>query len=166
MFFGIEWDAPNLCQMRSRVAEEVEHATLSLDWMQDNWSPAAESIAMIHHLGVFASDFEASRTFFAASLRALGIIAGYRNDGVCEFWHSESDTPSLSLHPAKGEITRGLHLAFEARSRAAVDAFFAAAISAGGAERHAPRHWPQYRAYCAFVTDPDGNNIEAVCKEA
>ena len=42
----------------------------------------------------------------------------------------------------------------------------AAALGAGGTERHAPRHWPEYRAYCAFVSDPDGNNIEAVHKEA
>jgi catechol 2,3-dioxygenase-like lactoylglutathione lyase family enzyme len=95
---------------------------------------------MIHHLGVFASDFEASRAFFAAALQALSIVAGYETDDICEFWHSES--------------------------RAAVDAFFEAAVSTGGAERYAPRHWPRYRAYCAFVTDPDGNNIEAVLKEA
>lgn len=120
---------------------------------------------MIHHLGVFASDFDVSRAFFAAALRPLDIVAGYETDDVCEFWHSERDTPSLSLHPAKVEVTRGLHVAFEARSRAAVDAFFAAGISAGGTERHAPRHWPEYRAYCAFVCDPDGNNIEAVHKE-
>jgi predicted lactoylglutathione lyase len=62
-------------------------------------------------------------------------------------------------------VTRGLHLAFEAADRAAVDAFFSAAIAAGGRERNAPRHWPEYRAYCAFVSDPDGNNIEAVHKE-
>jgi catechol 2,3-dioxygenase-like lactoylglutathione lyase family enzyme len=121
---------------------------------------------MIHHLGVFASDFEASRAFFGAALQPLSIVAGYEADGVCEFWHSEKDTPSLSLHRARGDVTRGLHLAFEADSRAAVDAFFQAALSAGGTERHAPRHWPQYRAYCAFISDPDGNNIEAVHKEA
>ena len=121
---------------------------------------------MIHHLGVFASDFAASRAFFKAALQPLNIIVGYETDGVCEFWRAERDTPSLSLHSAKGEVTRGLHLAFEARSREVVDAFFKAALSAGGTERHAPRHWPEYRAYCAFVSDPDGNNVEAVHKEA
>jgi catechol 2,3-dioxygenase-like lactoylglutathione lyase family enzyme len=121
---------------------------------------------MIHHLGVFASDFEASRAFFAAALHPLGIVVGYETEGVCEFWHSKRDTPSLSLHRAKVEVTRGLHLAFEAESRAAVDAFFEGAIAAGGTELHAPRHWSEYRAYCAFVSDPDGNNIEAVHKEA
>jgi catechol 2,3-dioxygenase-like lactoylglutathione lyase family enzyme len=121
---------------------------------------------MIHHLGVFASDFAASCTFFKAALQPLSIVAGYEADGVCEFWHTDSDTPSLSLHLANGEVTRGLHLAFEASDRDAVDAFFKAAIAAGGTERHAARHWSQYRAYCAFVSDPDGNNIEAVHKEA
>ncbi len=121
---------------------------------------------MIHHLGVFTSDFPASRAFFKAALEPLNVVAGYEADGVCEFWHADSDTPSLSLHSATGETKRGLHLAFEATDRAAVDAFFKAALSAGGTERHAPRHWPEYRAYCAFVSDPDGNNIEAVHKEA
>jgi catechol 2,3-dioxygenase-like lactoylglutathione lyase family enzyme len=120
---------------------------------------------MIHHLGVFASSFGASRAFYAAALRPLGIVAGYETADVCEFWHAERDTPSLSLHPARFEVTRGFHLAFAAGSRAEVDAFFAAALAAGGTERHAPRHWPEYRAYCAFVSDPDGNNIEAVHKE-
>lgn len=120
---------------------------------------------MIHHLGVFASDFAASRAFFVAALGPLAIGVGYETETVCELWHATSDTPSLSLHPASGETTRGLHLAFRAPDRAAVDAFFAAAVRAGGTERHAPRHWPQYRAYCAFVSDPDGNNIEAVHKE-
>jgi catechol 2,3-dioxygenase-like lactoylglutathione lyase family enzyme len=120
---------------------------------------------MIHHVGVFASDFAASRRFFEAALATLGVHAGYETDRVCEFWRVGADTPSLSLTRATGEITRGLHLAFEAADRAAVDAFFAAAMAAGGQERNAPRHWAEYRAYCAFVSDPDGNNIEAVHKE-
>jgi catechol 2,3-dioxygenase-like lactoylglutathione lyase family enzyme len=120
---------------------------------------------MIHHIGVFASDFDASRRFFTQALAPLGVLAQYETDEVAEFWRRDADTPSLSLGRATGEVTRGLHLAFEAADRNAVDAFFAAAIATGGRERHAPRHWPQYRAYCAFVSDPDGNNIEAVHKE-
>jgi len=121
---------------------------------------------MVHHLAVFASDFAASRSFYAAALEPLDVIVGHETERVCEFWRRAQDTPSLSLHPASGEVTRGLHVAFEAARRAQVDAFFRAAIAAGGVERNAPRHWPEYRAYCAFVSDPDGNNIEAVCKEA
>ncbi len=120
---------------------------------------------MIHHLGLFASNFSTSLTFFSAALEPLGIVIGYRAENVCEYWHARSDTPSISIHPATTEPTRGLHLAFHAESREAVDAFFAAAVIHGGLERHATRHWPPYRAYCAFVTDPDGNNIEAVHQE-
>jgi catechol 2,3-dioxygenase-like lactoylglutathione lyase family enzyme len=120
---------------------------------------------MIHHVGVFASDFTASRAFFEAALGPLGIAVGYEAENVCEFWRAGMDTPSLSLHPASSEPTRGFHVAFHARDRAEVDAFFAAAVAHGGAVRHAPRHWPEYGAYCAFVSDPDGNNVEAVCKE-
>lgn len=120
---------------------------------------------MIHHLGVFGSNFVASRLFFQSALEPLGIVVGYEAENVCEFWHSEADTPSLSLHPATVEPTRGLHLAFQAEDRAAVEAFFAAAIANGGTERHSPRYWPEYHAYCAFVSDPDGNNIEAVYKD-
>ena len=120
---------------------------------------------MIHHVGVFASDFAASRRFYAAALAALGVFPRYETERISEFWRAQADTPSLSLGQATREVTRGLHLAFEAADRGQVDAFFAAAIAAGGIERHAPRHWPEYRAYCAFVSDPDGNNIEAVHKE-
>ena len=120
---------------------------------------------MIHHLGVFASNFAASRAFYVAALAPLGIRVGYEAAGVCELWQRDADTPSLSLHTAGEDPTRGLHLAFAAGDREAVDAFAAAAEAAGGRLRHAPRHWPEYRAYCAFVSDPDGNNIEAVHKE-
>jgi catechol 2,3-dioxygenase-like lactoylglutathione lyase family enzyme len=119
----------------------------------------------IHHIGVFASDHDASRAFYTAALKPLGIGVGYEADGVAEYWHPDRDTPSLSLERAGGEPTRGAHIAFTAADRAAVDAFHAAAVAAGGSSRHAPRHWPEYRAYCAFVSDPDGNNIEAVHKE-
>ncbi|GIF76686.1 hypothetical protein Asi02nite_62040 [Asanoa siamensis] len=76
-------------------------------------------------------------------------------------------TPSLSLERAESAATatKASHLAFAASSRAAVDAFHAAAVAAGRTSRHAPRFRSQYRAYCAFVNDPDGNNIEAVHKE-
>ncbi len=120
---------------------------------------------MIHHLGEFASDFPASRAFYAAALAPLGIVVGYEAEEVCEFWREEADTPSLSLGVARDEVTRGVHLAFQAADRTQVDAFFRAALAAGGRERERPRYWPQYRAYCAFVSDPDGNNIEAVHKE-
>lgn len=121
---------------------------------------------MLHHVGVFASDFEASREFYSACLGVLDIAPGFETTDVAEFWRPEDDVPSLSLERATQEVTRGLHLAFAAPDRQRVDQFFQAALAAGGRERVAPRFWPEYGAYCAFVSDPDGNNIEAVHKEA
>lgn len=122
---------------------------------------------LIHHLGVFAGDFSASESFYTAALAALGVHAGYRTETIAEYWIAEHDAPSLSLESARtsADVTRGLHLAFEAADRKAVDSFFAAGIKAGGTARHEPRHWPEYRSYAAFVSDPDGNNVEAVVKE-
>ncbi|XLE12292.1 VOC family protein [Streptomyces sp. Pv4-95] len=127
-----------------------------------------EPLPFIHHLGVFASDFEVSEAFYTAALGPLGITIGYRAAGVAEYWDQERDTPSLSLERAEKEsaVTRGVHIAFTAVSRDAVDSFHAAASAAGGTSRHTPRRWKEYRAYCAFVSDPDGNNIEAVHKES
>lgn len=121
---------------------------------------------MIHHLGVFASDHTSSRRFYEAALEPLGIVLGYEADGVSEFWHRDADTPSLSLERAEKLCTRDLHVAFAANDRDAVDAFFRRGVAAGGTERHAPGYWPEYRAYCAFLTDPDGNNVEAVHEES
>jgi len=124
-----------------------------------------KEVSVLHHLGVFASDFQASRQFYVACLGTLGISPGYETADISEFWRPEDDTPSLSLEPAAEDVTRGVHLAFAAPDRTHVDGFFHAALEAGGSERWAPRYWPEYRAYCAFVSDPDGNNIEAVHKE-
>lgn len=123
---------------------------------------------LVHHIGVFASDFDASESFYTHALAALGIRAGYRTETIAEFWIPDDDAPSLSLETAddSAHVTRGLHIAFEAADREAVDAFHRAAVEAGGTSRHGPRHWPEYRAYAAFVGDPDGNNIEALVKDA
>ena len=122
---------------------------------------------LVHHLGLFASDFAASESFYTSALAALDIRAGYRTESIAEFWIPEDDAPSLSLETAEDSehVTRGLHLAFEAADREAVDAFHHAAVNAGGTSRHEPRHWPEYRAYAAFVSDPDGNNVEALVKD-
>ncbi|QZQ56297.1 VOC family protein [Curtobacterium sp. TC1] len=122
---------------------------------------------LIHHLGVFASDFAASEAFYTAALAPLGVEAGYRTESVAEYWTTGQDTPSVSLEtaPTTAAVTRGLHLAFEAASRTEVDAFHRAAVASGWLSRHEPRYWPEYRAYTAFVSDPDGNNVEALVKE-
>ncbi|MEU3726560.1 VOC family protein [Streptomyces sp. NPDC031705] len=119
----------------------------------------------IHHVTFIASDLEASTRFYTAALKPLGVVRE-ASDGGAEFWEEELDTPSFGLYAAgDATVTRGAHIAFTARDRAAVDAFYEAALTAGGTSRHEPRLWPEYRAYCAFVDDPDGNNIEAVHKE-
>ncbi|MGH3432143.1 MAG: hypothetical protein ACRDQB_04835, partial [Thermocrispum sp.] len=73
--------------------------------------------------------------------RRAAARAGSETDDVAEFWHRDSDTPSLSLERVFGDVTRGVHVAFAAADRSRVDAFFAAAVTAGGVPRHAPRHW-------------------------
>jgi len=126
---------------------------------------------MLDHMGFPAVDFEKSKTFYDRALAPLGVsvvmavsaeesgsdaFAGYGSDGKPDFWVA-------SGRPA-GEITH-FHVAFVARDRATVDAFYAAAIAAGGRDNGGPGLRPHYHAnyYAAFVFDPDGNNIEAVC---
>jgi len=118
---------------------------------------------VIHHLGVRASDFRASKAFYTGALAPLGIVCFYQAEDVAEFGHESGEGPSLSLHA--GDPTQRVHIAFAAPDRETVDRFHAAALGAGGRDNGAPGRRPQYRAYCAFVCDPDGNNIEAVHKE-
>ena len=126
------------------------------------------NLPFMHHVGFYASDFEASQRIFTAALEILHITAGYRTDSFVEFWpEGGDDTPSFALEPAgdPSKVTRRAHVAFSAPHRAAVDAFHEAAVAAGAVSRHVPRFWPEYRAYCAFLRDPDQNNIEALHKE-
>jgi catechol 2,3-dioxygenase-like lactoylglutathione lyase family enzyme len=118
---------------------------------------------VLHHLGVRASDFDTSKTFYMEALRPLGYVCFYEADDVAEFGHESQQGPTLSLHA--GIATQRFHVAFHAADRDTVDAFYAAALAAGGRDNGAPGARPHYRAYCAFVLDPDGNNIEALIKE-
>ncbi|WP_419996616.1 VOC family protein [Streptomyces boninensis] len=127
--------------------------------MPDKWP-------FIHHVTFIASDLPASKRFYAAALQPLGVVEQDYGDGGAEYWEEGLDTPSFGLYDAgDAQVTRGAHIAFTARDRDQVDAFHAAALAAGGTSRYEPRLWPEYRAYCAFANDPDGNNIEAVHKE-
>lgn len=124
---------------------------------------------MIDHIGIAATDFAASRAFYDAALAPLQIIpllhvtpehyggyhgVGYGLDGKPFFWLGD-----------RGPRGAGMHIAFSARSRAEVDAFYKAALQAGGRDNGAPglraHYHPNY--YGAFVLDPDGINVEAVC---
>jgi catechol 2,3-dioxygenase-like lactoylglutathione lyase family enzyme len=119
---------------------------------------------MLDHLSIQCADPEASAQFYDCVLAPLGgvrimtfgPVIGYGTGGAPDFW----------LGPqATGDGFREAHIAFAAPSRAAVLTFFEAATSAGAEVLHEPRLWPEYHPdyFGAFVRDPDGNNVEAVC---
>ena len=111
---------------------------------------------LIDHVHLRVADLDASKRFYRAVLAALGKSDVYV-DGESHFSADE-----LWVDKADGPVSR-VHLAFQAPDRAAVDAFHAAAIAAGGRDNGSPgerAYHPGY--YGAFVFDPDGNNIEAV----
>ena len=118
---------------------------------------------MIDHAGFGVSDYARSKAFYERALAPLGITlvmeamgraAGFGEGGKPFFW----------LEDGRSVVTE-VHIAFEAPDRATVDAFHAAALDAGGTDNGAPGvreiYHPDY--YGAYVLDPDGNNVEAVC---
>jgi len=119
---------------------------------------------MLDHLGLDVTDYERSRAFYERALAPLGIglvmepfpgVGGFGEGGKPYFWIGRRVRPAQT----------GVHVAFAASSREAVDAFHAAALEAGAADNGAPGvreiYHPDY--YGAFVLDPDANNVEAVC---
>lgn len=127
---------------------------------------------VLDHVGLVVADLDASRRFYAAALAPLGFTeigrdgsggTGYGLDGA-DGGDSAEDDFWIGAVLDGGRPSRGVHVAFAARSREEVDAFFVAALGAGGRERVPPGVQKQYsdRYYGAFVDDPDGNNIEAV----
>lgn len=127
---------------------------------------------MIDHTGVAVSDFEKSKVFYKASLAAIGYalimelpasvtghadVAGFGEPPKPDFWIN-SGSPNVPP----------IHIAFRVQSRAIVDDFYKAAMAAGGTDNGPPGLRPHYHPnyYGAFVRDPDGHNIEAVCHEA
>ena len=119
---------------------------------------------MFDHVKFGVRDYPKSRAFFVRALEPLGItnVNEWPPDGV-ELSHPDGNV-SLCLF-ATHETPAHLHLAFVAESRRQVDAFYRAALAAGGTDNGPPGLRPQYHAnyYAAFVLDPDGHNIEAVC---
>jgi len=111
---------------------------------------------LIDHIHLRVADLAASKRFYRAVFAALG-----KSDAYVEA-ESHFSADELWVDKADGYVSK-VHLAFQAPDRKTVDAFYAAAISAGGRDNGAPgerRYHPGY--YGAFVLDPDGNNIEAV----
>ena len=123
---------------------------------------------MFDHVDFAVSDLERSRLFYSRVLAELGIQAFTnikRDDGREGTGYGSLDGPQLWI--GGGEPVSGrMHVAFAAQSRAAVDAFYDAAIEAGGTCNGPPGLRPQYADdyYAAFVIDPDGHTIEAVCR--
>jgi len=119
---------------------------------------------VLDHVGFQCSDLAASGAFYDAALAPLGVrrvldfkvAIGYGNEQHADFWIGEFN---------EGDGFRESHIAFAASDRAAVDAFFRAAVDVGAEVLHEPRIHEEYHEnyYGAFVRDPDGNNVEAVC---
>jgi len=119
---------------------------------------------MIDHIGIQVTDLDTSVAFYTQALAPLGYVlvmrheqfAGFGIAGKADFWIG-TGTPANKLH-----------VAFRAKGRSDVRAFYTAAMAAGGTDNGAPGvrevYHPNY--YGAFVRDPDGHNIEAVCHDA
>ncbi len=124
---------------------------------------------MIDHIGLAVRDMDRAKAFYMEALEPLGIgvimevtaeqtgadaHAGFGKDDKAFLWIGTGNKP-------RG----GAHVAFTAQTRAEVDLFYRAALAAGGRDNGAPGPRPHYHEhyYGAFVLDPDGNNIEAVC---
>ena len=127
---------------------------------------------MIAHVGILVSDIEKSKKFYTEALKPIGYqmlreygvtptrpaaSAGFGEPPRADLWIYQ-DTQSKTA----------VHIAFQVSTRTLVDAFYQAAIAAGGKDNGKPGIRPQYNPnyYGAFVLDPDGNNIEAVCRES
>jgi catechol 2,3-dioxygenase-like lactoylglutathione lyase family enzyme len=118
---------------------------------------------MIDHVTLQVADVPKSRTFYEAVLTPLGISVKVDDGTVVGFFGPEPG--SFWLIPAQRDQDRELHIGFRAADRDAVGAFHRAAVSIGAEILHAPRVFPEYHEHYfgAFVRDPDGHNIEAVC---
>jgi catechol 2,3-dioxygenase-like lactoylglutathione lyase family enzyme len=117
---------------------------------------------MLAHVAVNVTDFERAKAFYLGALEPLGYRVVYEEPDTLAYL---ADAHGLDLGIGRREPVGGAHVAFECGDRALVDAFYAAAMAAGGRDNGAPGLRPHYDAnyYAAFVLDPDGNNIEAVC---
>lgn len=117
---------------------------------------------LIDHLNLVVADLEASRAFYLASAGALGTGVAVE-DGPDSFSMDELYVSQKGGAYGAAPVTR-LHLAFQARDEAAVRAWHAAVLAAGGRDNGAPGPRPYHPGYfAAFALDPDGNNVEAVC---
>lgn len=124
---------------------------------------------MIDHMGIGARDYPASRRFYDAVLATLGVgvlmeLTAEQTGGYNGVGYGAAGKPFFWVGD-NGPRGSGMHVAFEAASRAEVDRFHAAGLKAGGSDNGAPGLRPHYHPsyYGAFLLDPDGINVEAVC---
>jgi catechol 2,3-dioxygenase-like lactoylglutathione lyase family enzyme len=116
---------------------------------------------MFDHVGLRSSNLARSVRFYDAALKPLGFVLGPKDESSAGF--GPPDAPALWL--TVGDAPGQAHIAFSSASRAAVDAFHKNGLVAGGRDNGAPGLRPDYSPtyYGAFLIDPDGNNVEAVC---
>jgi len=124
---------------------------------------------MLDHVGFAVSDLERARKFYQQTLSPLGIMLIYditveQTDGEAYLGFGEDQRPYFWVGTGR-RFGGNIHVAFLAETRDLVDKFHAAGLRAGGKDNGAPGLRPHYHKnyYGAFVLDPDGNNIEAVC---
>ena len=121
---------------------------------------------MLGHLSFGVADLARAMAFYDATLKPLGLERVWSSDRTAGYGpHSGNDILALFARPGQARAPGpGFHLAFNALDRAAVNAFHAAALQAGGTDAGAPGPRPQYSPsyYAAFVNDPDGHKLEAV----
>lgn len=118
---------------------------------------------MYDHIGLKVNDLDASVRFYSAALAALGHVLCTRDGSGAGF--GPPGEPALWLYLTKGSAGPGVHVAFRTSDRAAVDRFHAGGLEAGGRNHGDPGLRADYSPtyYAAFLLDPDGNNVEAVC---
>jgi catechol 2,3-dioxygenase-like lactoylglutathione lyase family enzyme len=116
---------------------------------------------MFNHVSLKVKDIAASAAFYEAAFAPLGIVKSSSGESSAGF--GPPGSPGFFLN--QGTPTGAVHIAFNAKTRAQVDAFYRAGLGAGGKDNGKsglrPAYGPSY--YGAFLYDPDGNNIEAVC---
>jgi catechol 2,3-dioxygenase-like lactoylglutathione lyase family enzyme len=135
---------------------------------------------MLDHVSLRVADYDRSKKFYEAALTPLGYTlamegvsgAGFRRGFIPDFWIKQGEPISAAARADAPELDACggpfVHVAFASEDRRTVDAFYRAALAAGARDNGAPGLRPNYHPnyYGAFVLDPDGYNIEAVCHKA